>query len=164
MNTLSPRVLKSRYSDWSKRSDPFLGHYYQNWIPIKYEKSFVPGHTKSNKGIFWKSSIYSSLKSSWYPPHSIFARHAIIWLFHLHMAVKSTTSFLSFVLPKYCCHLVILCQKKLLPLCEKLRTLGFWVSTSRLTAAIQALKIILCEYVLGMLLSILISGAITHLH
>ena len=24
--------------------------------PIKYEKSFVPRHTKSNKGLFWKSS------------------------------------------------------------------------------------------------------------
>ena len=26
VNTLSPRVLKSSYSDWSKCSDPFLGH------------------------------------------------------------------------------------------------------------------------------------------
>ena len=43
------------------------------------------------------------------------------------MAVKSTT---------IACQLVILCQIKLLRSCEKLRTLGFWVSTSRLTKAI----------------------------
>ena len=46
VTTLTLVVLKS-YSDWSKHSDP---------RPIKYEKSFVSHHIKSDKGLFWKST------------------------------------------------------------------------------------------------------------
>ena len=46
VTTLNLVVLKS-YSDWSKHSDP---------MPIKYEKSFVSHHIKSDKGLFWKST------------------------------------------------------------------------------------------------------------
>ena len=61
VTTLSPRVLKS-YSDWSKCSDPFLGHLIFKLVPVKYEMSFVLCHIKSDGKCFWKPNIHKMFR------------------------------------------------------------------------------------------------------
>ena len=44
--------------------------------PIKYEKSFVPRHMKSDEGLFWKSTITVELEFSWFSSSSFIEARA----------------------------------------------------------------------------------------
>ena len=74
---------------WSKRSTMMIDRSEKRKPQLAFELQ--------NSCVYEKHSRKQLISVTWY-----FCFLTIIWLFHLHMAMKSSTIFLSFALPKQC--------------------------------------------------------------